>query len=170
MAETRYAEYGHSHIISVLRNLKIFIECLPTIVQSPDEFTKPQRINAEGILKLVSDPFFIIKLLLVDTIFVDVATVEKEAQAKNFGPFDLNRLINKPKNKIESRKDIDFSYIDEFFSTGIFNLKFYHFGKLNKFEIDLGEINDILSSKTRDSMSKEFRLSNIKIDYFAWVA
>ena len=45
-----------------------------------------QRTNAEGILKLTSDTFFIINLILIDTNFVDIAKAEKEA-SKIFWPF-----------------------------------------------------------------------------------
>ena len=100
LVEPRYVEYGHAHVSSILANLKIFQKHLPEVIDDPD--LEDLHDRAKFVLDLINDPVFIARLIFINSVFVEVALVEKKAQARDFGPFELRDCTSSVRNALSS--------------------------------------------------------------------
>ena len=68
MSTTRFIEYGHRHIESILRNMKVLNDGIPNIIESKilDQNTKN---DFRGWLYQITNPSLIIRLLVIDKNF-----------------------------------------------------------------------------------------------------
>ena len=103
IAKTRFVEYSHKHLDSILKNLAILTdnEGLPKVINSEDcdHYTS---FEARRALEILSHPVFIARLILVNKVCFDIAAVEKTVQSINFNPFDYMKCINDLKLKLKS--------------------------------------------------------------------
>ena len=87
LSTTRFTEYGHHHIDSVLRNLKLYIDGFPSIIQS-EIIDNNLKEDLKGWLYTISSTSLIIQLLLIDKIF-DFSFLEIKVQSEEFNVFEF---------------------------------------------------------------------------------
>ena len=100
VSETRYVEFMHSHIESILRNMSVFGKYLPLIID--EEISPRVRDQAESVLKIINSPHFISNLVFCNIVFIEAAKVEKIAQGRTFGPHDYDQVVKSFKNSLLS--------------------------------------------------------------------
>ena len=99
--QTRFAEYLHTKITSILRNVKLLSIALPRIIAMTDEFPATTRTNADTVLSTVTDPAIIAQLMLIDRVYKHIEKTEKDAQSGTFGAFDFLATSSKLKKSLE---------------------------------------------------------------------
>ena len=91
MSTTRYVEYSHIHIKSVLQNLNTLLKVLPELIQSK-EFDLGTQNKMKEAVEIMGNPVFVVNLIFADNVFIHISKMEKEAQSKTFFPFDFVKV------------------------------------------------------------------------------
>src|ERR1700690_3614054 len=106
---SRFAEYLHKSIRSVLRNVEVLYVALPQVLAASDDYNVHTRANAKFILDTVSDCCLVAQLMLIDRVYEQIERIEKEAQSSSFGAFVYVRIVFMLKRSLE----IDLREADE---------------------------------------------------------
>jgi len=154
--DTRYAEYMHKSIHSLLSNYDILHIALPEIKTS-NEFDCKTRQRAENMLQIMSDPSFVAKLLLADNVYMHVEVMEKEAQNSCFGAFEYTRITTSLKSALRSKLAKADKNALKIITSGVFNHEYVANRKTHKFTVNL------------HSQESEFH-KQVKHSYEKWVS
>ncbi|XP_018013291.1 uncharacterized protein LOC108670337, partial [Hyalella azteca] len=85
-----YAKCLHLHLETILKNLPIMIKALPELMNA-QTFLCDEAI---GLLKLILNDSFVIKVMLIRRLYMFVSEKEKIAQNTHFGPFQYKHLVD----------------------------------------------------------------------------
>ena len=161
MCNTRYTEYAHIHIQSILKNFEILVDCLPSVIDQGEAAGD----TAAVILKMITEPTFVGKLLLLDCVFVEFALAEKVAQSKDFGPFDFSKVTSKLKENIKGMKAYSLLNLKNFIDSGIFEFEFASKMGKCKVNVNLRKTQDDIGNWRHHNDSFE----QIKLSFSRWV-
>jgi len=166
--ETRYAEYLHRSLQSVLKNVEIMHLAFPEIIQS-NEYDQKTRLRCESLFSTISDPCFIAKLLLADNVFAHVQCMEKEAQGACFGSFDYVKSISNFKFALETTlRKADKNALNVI-QSGLFKHEFLTNGKKHSFTVDLN-CSKNETTKTCESLEElQLKEDIVKKSYESWL-
>ena len=160
---TRYAEYLHKSIDSLLKNMEIILTALPSLIDSKDVEIRTKQ-NAGFILDIVKNPCFIARLILANKVYWHVSTMEKEAQSGCFGAFEYVDITATLKEVLE--KDLrraDTSALDVI-ASGYFRHEFSLRKGKHSFMVNLCD-----GQQTNLAQECEEKIQEVASEYESWV-
>ena len=115
--DTQFAQYLHLHLDAVLTNIKVLLSALPSI-----EVNTVIDEKKKYILKHISCPIFVARVMLIKKVYGEISLLEKAAQGETFGPFQYMNLIEKLRKLLKTSKLS--KDIESLVNTGIFEYNF----------------------------------------------
>ena len=149
--ETRFTEYLHIRLQSVLKNLDILNDFIPHVIES-SEYKNSVRADALRIMQYISNIEYVASLYLLDDVYLQVAKIEKEAQSEHFGMIDYIRIVNKLKSVLECNMQKDYRNVKEMIATGVVRLSYTVGKKCRKVEYSTKDIQDKIRKDLRENV------------------
>ena len=156
ISATRYIEFMFVHIESVIRNIPIMIRIIPQILLNGNCVEHEREL--QSVFLLIGNPYFVAQILSASNVFFYAAKMEKEAQGKEFGPFDNIRILRDFKEALEFRLNNLDERTMKLLDTWILNFE-YKFNKVvHSFDCNFLQIQKEYSYLSWMKYSENYRL------------
>ena len=186
--ETRFSEYCHRELFNLLDNIPQLLNAIPLYLNENIDNLQENKLLA--VLKKIANPEFIGSVFLLNKVFSDVSITEVAAQHASFGPFDLEKIIKKFKNEVESFKNYDFKDLSDLLVKKIYryqikqnksdegnNIKPKKTNKQSQDEKDtiftcnLNQIENVFRTRNDSfpSVDGKSKLKELKVNFNSWI-
>ena len=139
--ETRFAQYFHGEIMSILKNIRAMIFVLENLIVSPG--TNESKSNTYlNLLSRVTNFDFLSRLLAMRSFYQKITTYEKMAQDAVFGPFEYVSIIENLKRLLNTDLTSLDANINVLLEEGIYKISYLAWGKRVNVALNLKKVRD----------------------------